>query len=70
MAHRLSEVLTQQERSASWLARRTGKSPSYVTRVLQGTRRPSVDFKARAAEALGVPESLLFPEPEPTEAVA
>lgn len=46
----------------SWLARRTGKSPSYVLRVTIGERRPSPEFKARAAEALGVPESLLFPE--------
>ena len=61
MEPQLQAVLEQQERTASWLARRTGKSPSYVTRVLQGHRRPSEDYKARAAEALGVPESLLFP---------
>ncbi len=54
-------MLNQQERTASWLARKTGKSPSYVTRILLGERRPSVDFKARSAEALGVPVSLLFP---------
>lgn len=46
----------------SWLGRKTGKSPSYVLRVTTGERRPSPDFKAKAAEALGVPESLLFPE--------
>lgn len=62
MGHRLQAVLDQQERTASWLARKTGKSPSYVTRVLQGTRRPSDDFRSRAADALGVPETLLFPE--------
>lgn len=62
MEPRLQAVLDQQERTASWLARKTGKSPSYVTRVLQGTRRPSEDFKARAADALGVPAALLFPE--------
>lgn len=56
----LAKVLEQQERTASWLARRTGKSPSYVTRVLRGQRRPSADFKARSAEALGVPAGLLF----------
>ena len=61
MDHPLSAVLLRQERSASWLARRTGKSPSYVTRVILRERRPSADFRTRAAEALGVPETLLFP---------
>ena len=71
MAHRLSAVLSQQERTASWLARKTGKSPSYVTRILLGERRPSDDFKARSAVALGVPVDILFPpDPEPAEAVA
>lgn len=60
MEPQLQAVLDQQERTASWLARKTGKSPSYVTRVLQGTRRPSEDFKTRAADALGVPADLLF----------
>jgi transcriptional regulator with XRE-family HTH domain len=66
---RLSAVLAQQERTASWLARQTGKSPSYVARVLNGERRPSADFKERAGIALGVPAVLLFP-PEPIEAVS
>lgn len=74
MEVRLAKVLEQQERSGSWLARKTGKSASYVTRVLLGQRRPSDDFKARAAEALGVPVELLFEDPaapvEPAEAVA
>jgi transcriptional regulator with XRE-family HTH domain len=55
-------VLDQQERSASWLARKTRKSPSYVVRVIQGERRPSEDFKVAASEALGVPVELLFPQ--------
>lgn len=62
MHQRLSAVLQAQERTASWLARRAGKSPSYVTRVLSGERKPSADFRAKAAEALGVPEELLFDE--------
>jgi transcriptional regulator with XRE-family HTH domain len=61
VAHPLSAVLASQERPAAWLARKTGKSPAYVTKVMNGTRRPSPDFKARAAQALGVPETLLFP---------
>lgn len=61
MAHPLSEVLRSQDRSGAWLARQTGKSPAYVTKVLHGERRPSPDFRSRAAVVLGVPESLLFP---------
>jgi transcriptional regulator with XRE-family HTH domain len=53
-------MLATQERSMSWLARKTGKSPSYVLRVTTGERKPSEDFKARAAAALGVPAALLF----------
>lgn len=68
MEPQLQAVLDQQERTASWLARKTGKSPSYVTRVLQGKRRPSDDFKARASDALGVPASLLFPATPESEA--
>lgn len=48
----------------SWLGRKCGKSPSYVLRVTTGERKPSPDFKTRAAVALGVPESMLFPETE------
>ena len=62
MPHPISEVLASQERTMSWLARKTGKSPSYVLRVTTGERRPSAAFRTRAAVALGVPESLLFPE--------
>lgn len=61
MGHPLSDVLASQERTFSWLARKTGKSPSYVLRVTTGERKPSAEFMTKAAEALGVPESLLFP---------
>ncbi len=64
MQHPLSAVLVSQERTGSWLARRCGKSPAYVSRVIAGTRRPSPDFRCRASEALGVPETLLFPATE------
>lgn len=62
MGHPLSDVLASQERTLSWLARKTGKSPSYVLRITTGERNPSAEFKAKAAAALGVPESMLFPE--------
>lgn len=61
MAHPLADALQNQERSGAWLARRTGKSPSYVLKVIDGSRRPSEDFKARAADALGEPIEKLFP---------
>lgn len=61
MSDALVAVLKQQERSLSWLARKTGKSPAYVTRVIQGERKASDDFKARASQALGVPIDLIFP---------
>lgn len=61
MGHPLTEVLAVKERDQSWLARKTRKSPSYVSRVIAGERKPSSEFKTAAAEALGVPESLLFP---------
>lgn len=64
MAHPLAAVLISQERTASWLGRRCGKSPSYVLRVINGERRPSADFRRRAAQLLGVPEELLFPADE------
>ena len=61
MSHPLSHILASQERTMSWLARKTGKSPSYVLRVISGERTPSNDFKTRAAVVLGVPVDLLFP---------
>lgn len=65
MQHPLAATLDAQERSGSWLARKTGKSVSYVNRVINGERRPSDEFKTRASNSLGVPASLLFP---PTDA--
>lgn len=62
MGHPLSAVLESQERTLAWLARKTGKSPSYVTRVISGERNASPDFKRKAAQALSVPEQMLFPD--------
>lgn len=58
----LRRALAARERSASWLARKAGVSPSLVARILSGERRPSPEFRRAAAEALEVPEPLLFPE--------
>lgn len=61
MDHPLSAALTKHERSGAWLARKTGKSPAYVNKVINGTRRPSHDFQVRAAIALATPIEDLFP---------
>ena len=53
-------VLEQQGRSIAWLARKAGVSVSYAYRMLKGERELTADFKAATAEALGVPEDLLF----------
>ena len=63
MPHPLTATLKTQGRSARWLAKRVGVSPAYITRVINGERPASPEFKAKVAEALGVPGHLLFPEP-------
>ncbi len=68
MAHRLlalEETLKVQGRSVAWLARKCGVSVSYAWRMIHGERPLTDQFKARAAGALGVPETLLFPDPQP-----
>jgi transcriptional regulator with XRE-family HTH domain len=54
-------VLEQQGRSIAWLARKAGVSVSYAFRMLRGERPITDAFRASAAEALGVPEDILFP---------
>lgn len=56
--------LSQELKSRNWsgreLARKTGLSPSLVTKTLSGERGPSADFCVKVAEALGeAPEKLL-----------
>lgn len=60
--HPLAAVLESNDRTAAWLARRTGFSPSYVTRVLNGERKASLKFREQASKLLSVPEDLLFPK--------
>lgn len=62
----VERVLEQQGRTTAWLARKTGVSVSYAWLMLQGKRPLTPDFRSRAAEALGVPEDILFPA-EPAE---
>jgi transcriptional regulator with XRE-family HTH domain len=62
---KVERVLEQQGRSISWLARKTSVSVAYAWRMLRGERPLTAEFRAAAADALGVPEDLLFPtEPE------
>lgn len=49
----------------SWLARKAGVSVSYAWLMLKGQRPLTTEFRAKAAEALGVPEDLLFTASEP-----
>ena len=59
----VEQVLEQQGRSIAWLARKAGVSVPYAWRMLRGERPLTGEFKTASAEALGVPEALLFPEP-------
>lgn len=61
--HPVEEVLRQRERSARWLALKTGVSPSLVHLILRGKRRARPELRRRIAEVLDVPESLLWSEP-------
>lgn len=56
----VDRVLEQQGRSLAWLARKAGVSVSYAHLMLNGKRPLTDDFKTKAAEALGVPEDILF----------
>lgn len=62
-------VLEQQGRSIAWLARKTNVSHTYAFRMLRGERPLTAEFQTAAAEALGVPEDILFPE-EPAQAAS
>lgn len=62
MTAALRIALERQERSERWLARKVGVDSSLVHRIINGERRPSDAFKKRAAEVLGIPEELLFPD--------
>lgn len=57
---RVLEVLKSQGRSVAWFARQLGISHSLVYRWADGSRTPTDTHRRRAAEVLGIPESLLF----------
>lgn len=57
----IERVLEEQGRQLTWLARKAGVSVSYASLMIAGKRPLTDEFKAAAAEALGVPEDILFP---------
>lgn len=62
----VERILEQQGRTMAWLARKassptTSFSVSYVWRMLHGERPLTPEFRAAAADALGVPEDIVFP---------
>jgi transcriptional regulator with XRE-family HTH domain len=63
----VEQVLEQQGRSIAWLARKADVSVAYAWRMLKGERPLTPEFKSASAEALGVPEALLFPITEPVQ---
>ncbi len=54
-------ILEQQGRTIAWLARKGNVSVSYAWRMLHGERPLTPEFRAAAADALGVPEDIAFP---------
>lgn len=56
----VERVLEQQGRTIAWLARKAGVSVAYAWRMLRGERPLTAEFRASVAEALGVPDDLLF----------
>lgn len=57
----VERILEQQGRTVSWLARKAGVSVSYAWRMLNEERPITAEFRVAVAEALGVPEDILFP---------
>lgn len=56
----LRVIREEEGRKVLWLARRTGYSISYASKVEKGILPPSDRFKAKAAEAMQRPVEELF----------
>lgn len=56
----VSAVLREQGRTNAWFWRRMGVSEALFYAIENGTRRPSAEYRARAAQLLQLPESALF----------
>ncbi len=55
------QVLEKQDRDITWLAKKAKVSVSYASMMLSGKRPLTDEFRTASAEALGVPEAVLFP---------
>ncbi len=58
--HPIWLILDHQGRSLTWLARKSGISLSHVKNVKCGFARMTPKFRMRCAEALDLPEQVLF----------
>lgn len=65
----IQQYLKDQERPASWLARKAGLAPSTVIAHAEGKQKPGLDALQAYHRATGLPETELFrwDLPEPTE---
>jgi lambda repressor-like predicted transcriptional regulator len=62
------DILREQGRLLTWLARKSGYSHSHVKAVAAGIFPPSAKFRKACADALGLPEADLFNDAEPVAA--
>lgn len=64
---KLHTWLSENNKSAAWLAQETGLSAPYVSRLIAAERTPSIDTCAKIAAATGGQVTVLdfMPEPEP-----
>jgi ribosome-binding protein aMBF1 (putative translation factor) len=53
----ISDYLLNEERSASWLARKCGVSASTVTRWLSGDVKPTIEARRNLENVTGLPVS-------------
>lgn len=60
-AEALRRLLNENDRDMAWLARRTGRSKSYIWRVVQGERPLTRPLAEACAEVFGVPVAELLP---------
>ena len=59
-SHPIVLVLREQGRAQTWLARRIGRTPEHLNRVLHGLLPATDDVRAACALALGMDETDLF----------
>lgn len=64
---KLQAWLSENNKSAAWLAQETELSAPYICRLIAGERTPSIDTCAKIAAATGGQVTVLdfMPEPEP-----